>query len=105
MAGACQNLADAVHAHAPSSSGWKAIFQSSAEGLVHRLSFLITVLLVGLLFREPFLLLDRVVQLFIGVYNLLASNKQFKSASYRPTLIYREECHISPHDIDSMFLT
>lgn len=87
MAGTSQNLADTVNTHTPSSSGRQTVFQSSAKGLVHRLSLLIAVLLVSLLFREPLFLLDRVVQLFIGIHNLLASNKKLESASYRPTLV------------------
>lgn len=86
MARASQDLDDTVNAHTPPCRRRQAILKRSAEGLVHWLRLLITILFVCLLLCKPIALLRWIIQLLVRVHNLLAHHKQFKATSNRPSL-------------------
>lgn len=74
-----EDHAQSIDSHSPSCGWWQSIFQCGAEILVHQLGFLITGLFVFRLLLKTGSLSERVVQLRVGIANLLCDCKQFKA--------------------------
>lgn len=77
--GICEQHAESIDTHSPSSSWWKSIFQRGAEDLIDDLSFIISFLLVLGLHCESFSLDKRVVEFSVSIAHFASVDEQFKS--------------------------
>lgn len=75
----CQQHSQTIDAHAPSSGGWQAIFESLDEGLINALCLVISGILGSCLLLEAFELDLWVVQLGVRVNELVLVREQLEA--------------------------
>ena len=75
----CQQHSQTIDAHAPSSGGWQAVFESLDEGLIDALCLVISGILGSCLLLEAFELDLWVVQLGVRVNKLVLVREQLEA--------------------------
>lgn len=85
----------AVNAHTPSTSWWKTVLKRGAEVLINELSLVVTLVLLPSLLLETHTLVEGIVQLGVGVANLLLADESLETLaeSGEVTVVLGERRH------------